>query len=127
MEDLREGEFPYPDLFDMADPNGQERFARGEERSGIPGEAAGDPLHPGPSGEWDQLAGEEEPIPISGEEGPMRAYLVPRVPGEPASAPAAPPTALAPHEVEVVLRARGIPVELRDLVRRYFELIGGNP
>jgi len=57
----------------------------------------------------------------------MRAYIVPGIPGEPSPSAGNAPPALAPQDVEVVLRARGIPPELRSLVRRYFELIGGNP
>jgi len=94
-------------------------------RSDIAGTAAGDPLGPGPAGEWDSAQGAEAPTAVSAGEGPIRAYVVPGIPGEPPPTPSATSTALTPHEVDVILRARGVPVELRDLVRRYFELITG--
>lgn len=91
-----------------------------------PGTSGGEPLEAGPDGEWGSPPTEMERVPTAGGEGPLRSYLVPAIPGEPPPTAHA-PSVLTPQEVEVVLRARGIPPELRDLVRRYFELIGGNP
>ncbi|GAB4304945.1 MAG: hypothetical protein Kow0097_02630 [Candidatus Bipolaricaulota bacterium] len=91
-----------------------------------PGTSGGEPLEAGPEGGWGSLPAEAERVPTAGGEGPLRSYLVPAIPGEPPSTAQA-PSVLTPQEVEVVLRARGIPLELRDLVRHYFELIGGNP
>ncbi len=120
-----------PDLFpgegDVRSAIGNEGW-RDEGGKGVdaPGTSGGEPLEAGPDGEWGSPPAEVERVPTAGEEGPLRSYLVPAIPGEPLSAAQA-ASALTPQEVEVVLRARGIPPELRDLVRRYFELIGGNP
>lgn len=120
-DELHNG-LPFPGFLD-----GDDLLAGGEERVDIPGAGVGDPLHPGPAGEWAVEQTDHEATPIAGDEGPLRAYIVPAVPGEPPEAPGAPRDILSPPEVEVVLRVRGIPAELRDVVRRYFELIGGNP
>ncbi|MFH1609677.1 MAG: hypothetical protein ABID40_03520 [Candidatus Bipolaricaulota bacterium] len=106
--------------------NGHDRFDEGGEISDIAGTAAGDPLGPGTAGEWGPTQGAEAPTAVGAGEGPMRAYVVPGIPGEPPATTGS-PAALSPQEVDVILRARGIPAELRDLVRRYFELIGGYP
>lgn len=103
--------------------NGHDRFDEGGDLSGIAGTAAGDPLGPGAAGEWDSALGSEAPTAVGAGEGPMRAYVVPGIPGEPPPTPSAVSTVLTPHEVDILLRARGVPAELRDLVRRYFELI----
>lgn len=130
---------PGGELVDLPDeglPNGARAEAEGEPESegrpsraaiDLPGTEAGDPLAPGPGGAWPTLPVGEERVPVVGGEGPVRAHLVPAVPGEPPSPEAQAPTALSPQEVEVVLRTRGVPPELREVVRRYFELIGGNP
>lgn len=106
--------------------NGHEPLDRDGDDLGIAGTAAGDPLQPGPAEEWGPTQEGKPQVARGTGEGPLRAYLVLGVPGEPAG-PGGTPTALSPQEVEVILRARGIPPELRHLVRRYFELIGGNP
>lgn len=93
----------------------------------LPGTTAGEPLEGGVAGDWGAKLVGEERVPITPGEGPLRAYLVLSVPGEPPPAGESLPAVLSPQEVEVVLRARGVPPELRDLVRRYFELIGGKP
>lgn len=99
---------------------------RGEVPADVPGAAGGDPLEAGPEGEWGSAPAEVERVPSEGSEGPQRSYLVPAIPGEPPPTSAV-PSAPVPSEVELVLRTREIPFELRDLVRHYFELIGGNP
>lgn len=116
-------------LLDPADldADGRDELAKGEEGSGPPGTMAGDPLDPMADGDWTRTGGGEVPYVVGGREGPRRAYIVPGTPGEPPSGGEIGPVVLSPQEVEVVLRARGVPAELRDLVRRYFELVGGNP
>ncbi len=111
----------------LSDVEGGDPFAGGEDEFGLPGLAGGVPFEPGPPGEWSLTPSEEDPALVRGEEGPLRAYIVRGIPGEPLPGPPSEPAALSPQEVEVVLRTRGVPPELRDLVRRYFELIGGNP
>jgi len=110
-----------------AELDGNDPFAGGEEGADFPGTVGGGPVESGPTGDWTPTPGEEEPNVVVGGEGEMRAYIVPGIPGEPSPSAGGTPTTLAPQEVEVVLRTRGIPPELRSLVRRYFELIGGNP
>lgn len=110
-----------------AELDGSDPFAGGEEGADFPGTVGGGPLESGPTGDWAPTPGEEQPNVVVGGEGEMRAYIVPGIPGEPSPSAGNAPPALAPQDVEVVLRARGIPPELRSLVRRYFELIGGNP
>ncbi len=130
---------PSGELVDLPDaglPNGARAEAEGgPESEGRPGRAevdqpgteAGETLAQGPGGAWPTLPVGEERAPVVGGEGPVRAHLVPAIPGEPPAPEAQVPTALSPQEVEVVLRTRGVPPELREVVRRYFELIGGNP
>lgn len=116
-----------PELNGINGLNGHDGLDAGG-RSDIAGTAAGDPLDPGPAGEWDSAQDAAAPTAVgAGDagEGPIRAYIVPGIPGEPPPTPSATPTALTPHEVDIILRARGVPAELRDLVRRYFELVAG--
>jgi len=56
-------------------------------------------------------------------EGPARGYLATGVPVE--SGGEAPPTGgvYSPERAELVLTGRGVPLELRGVVRRYFELL----
>jgi len=122
-----EGERAGGEAVHPSDVEGLDPLLDAEGESSLPGLAHGDPLEPGPVGDWQPTPAAGDPDVVRGEEGPMRAYIVPGVPGEPLPGPRTDPGALSPQEVEVVLRARGIPAELRDLVRRYFELIGGNP
>lgn len=98
----------------------------GDRLSDAPGTGFGEPLVPGPHGEWGASPGGRAPTLLTGNDGPLRTHLLPGIPGEPAEASAT-SSVLTPQEVEVVLGARGIPAEFRDLVRRYFELLGGNP
>lgn len=65
---------------------------------------------------------------VSGEvrsgEGPVRTGIQFALPGEtPAGADA--PASLTPQQVELLLREGTLPPELRELVRRYFELLAG--
>ena len=106
--------------------NGDDPRADGTARSDVAGTGAGEPLGTG-TGDWAPAGGEGTPVATAPTEGPMRAYIVRGVPGEPPAGPGVVPASLSPQDVEVVLRAREIPAELRDLVRRYFELIGENP
>jgi len=127
-EDPWDGEGPYADLFDVNGFEGAEPPAEGGIALNVPGTTEGDPVAPGPAGDWDPSGAEQEEFGVEGDQGPMRAYLVRGVPGEPAGeAMDAPHPLASQQEVEIVLQARGIPAELRDLVRRYFELIGGVP
>ncbi len=68
---------------------------------------------------------------LEAQPGPSRAYLAPGVPGEPPGSPPAGLSIPTPSQVDLSLRAQGVPPELRDLVRRYFQLIrelsGGSP
>lgn len=65
---------------------------------------------------------------VSGEirpgEGPVRAGIQFAFPGE-SPAGAEPPASLTPQQVELLVRERALPPELRELVRRYFELLAG--
>lgn len=121
-----------PDLPDGALPEGvawdegAEDPRTGAERD-QPGVEPGEPLAPGLGGGWPTLPAPDEPVPVVRGEGPVRAHLVPVIPGEPRSPGAEAQTPLTPQEVEVVLQSRGVPPELREVVRRYFELVGGNP
>lgn len=122
-----EGEGADSELTNPGDAKVHDPLLEGEGEFTLPGLASGDPLEPGPAGDWQPAPAEDDPDGVRGGEGPMRAYIVPGIPGEPPPGPRTEPVALSPQEVEVVLRTRAIPAELRDLVRRYFELIGGNP
>ncbi|MGC9529507.1 MAG: hypothetical protein ACP5G2_02660 [Candidatus Bipolaricaulaceae bacterium] len=59
----------------------------------------------------------------SEEDGPVRGYLTAGVPVEPAGAVPGATPAVVPAKAELILRGRGVPPELRGLVRRYFDLI----
>ncbi len=109
------------------DREGDPAATRRDREVDAPGTQAGEPLEAGPPGDWGARFAGQERVSAPVGEGPVRAYLVPSVPGEPPSAAERARAAPSPQEVELVLRARGVPPELRDLVRRYFELIGGNP
>ena len=122
-----EGESAEGEVVNPSDVGGHDPLLDGEGEFTIPGLAGGGPLEPGPADGWGPTSAEEDSDVVRGGAGPMRAYVVPGIPGESPSGPRTDPVALSPQDVEVVLRAREIPVELRDLVRRYFELIGGNP
>lgn len=121
---------PFSDVL-LDEPENEYRFDTREHHWNrevdVPGIAAGEPLEEGPGGGWGAKLVDEERVPVAPGEGPVRAYLVPTVPGEPPPPGESPPAVLSPQEMEVVLRARGVPPDLRDLVRRYFELIGGEP
>lgn len=107
---------------------GEEEAVQGEAQAG---RQPGEPPRPGE----EPFTGEGEPrLTVSPEleaqPGPSRAYLSPGVPGE---SPGTPPPGVpipTPAEVDLTLRAQGVPPELKDLVRRYFQLIreleGGN-
>ncbi len=91
----------------------------------VAGTGPGSPLTEGVEGEWtSSFEGSGVGAWGSAGEGPVRAYLVPGLPGEPPGR-GGEPTAPTPQEVELLLRAREIPPEYRDLVRRYFQLITG--
>ncbi|QAA76656.1 MAG: hypothetical protein BIP78_0890 [Candidatus Bipolaricaulis sibiricus] len=117
----------FGELTNPSDVEGHDPVMAGEDDFPFPGLARGVPLEPGPLGDWRPAPGEEDPDVVRGGEGPLRAYIVPGIPGEPPPRSLPDSGALSPQEVEVVLRTRGLPGDLRDLVRRYFELIGGNP
>ena len=59
---------------------------------------------------------------VSPGEGAARGYLAAGVPVEPEGAPPTGALALSPGEVDLILRGRGVPPELRGVVRRYFEI-----
>jgi hypothetical protein len=95
-------------------------------------EAEGELAGLGPGAEPTPAEGEMAPEPVvdlplsvTPGEGPVRAAVVPGVPGEPSEGAGEGEFYLSPQEVELILRARGVPLELRELVRRYFELITG--
>jgi hypothetical protein len=111
---------------DMNGLNG-DRAPNGGDASDFPGIEPGDELAEDEAGDWTRTPGPEDPTMVRGDEGDVRAYLVAGVPGETPPGPAVAAAALSPQDVELLLRQRGIPPEVRDLVRRYFELTGGNP
>ncbi len=139
-----DGEFAGEDTgpaWDEALPNGMHDLL---EMNGVPARrAAGDeddaeditdPQYGGPPGathvepddhDKGMLPGvdpDESPLPVdvrSGD-GQARAYLVFDVPGEsPGEVPE--PRELSPQEVDLLLRSRAVPPELRDVVQRYFQ------
>jgi len=123
---IAQGPVPAPaELNGEMGMSGADRLDEGEGFADLPGTAAGAPPETA-NGDWEPVEGLAAPIVAPSDAGPMRAYIVPGIPGEP-PATVGIPTALSPQEVEVILRARQVPPELRELVRRYFELIGGNP
>ncbi len=65
---------------------------------------------------------DEPPVPVAvrSEDGAWRAYLVVDVPGETPGEPGD-TVELSAQEVDLLLRARAVPPELREVVRRYFE------
>lgn len=75
------------------------------------------------------LAWEGESQVVSAEvrpgEGPVRTGIQLFLPGESAAADGEAPAPLTPQQVELWLREANLPPELRDLVRRYFELLAG--
>ncbi len=106
---------------------GERPESLGEELAEEEGELAG--LAPGE----DSSGGEEPPLgqatakPVAPEvrpgEGGARGYLAAGVPVEPEGAAPGGTAAYSPEEAELVLRARGVPLELRGVVRRYFEIL----
>ncbi len=84
----------------------------------------GAPVQPGTPREWERP---EEAVgtAVRAGEGPVRTGVALALPGEPPSespAEGAPPT---PQEVELLLKEASLPPALREVVRRYFELLGG--
>jgi len=65
---------------------------------------------------------DEPPLPVDVRpgEGQARAYLVFDVPGE-GPAEITEPREMSPQEVDLLLRGRAVPPELRDLIQRYFQ------
>lgn len=100
-------------------------WLRGEERkegelAGLaPGEDGGETTERSPEGAQAQPVSPE----VRPGEGPARGYLATGVPVE--SGGEAPPTGgvYSPERAELVLTGRGVPLELRGVVRRYFELL----
>ncbi len=70
------------------------------------------------------------PVAVRPDDGLWRAYVVIDAPGE-APGEAGEPVDLSPQEIDLLLRVRAVPPELRDIVRRYFEHVtmgvGGEP
>ncbi len=58
-------------------------------------------------------------------EGPVRTGIHLAFPGESAATGPEIPAGLTPQQVELLLREGALPPELRELVRRYFELLAG--
>lgn len=106
--------------------------AVGEEGPPVPGEQ---PAPPGaePAEQEGALAGLAPPVAagparevavdVRPGEGEARGYLAAGVPVEPEGAPPTGSLALSPGEVELILRGRGVPPELRGVVRHYFEIL----
>ncbi len=122
---LPEGVGGLPELNGVqGDPTAQGGFP-GEDvdrqRGGPPGSAA---AQPPAGGESDQphVDPDESPVPVAvrTEDGGWRAYLVVGVPGE-NPGELGERVVLSAQEVDLLLRARAVPSELRDVVRRYFE------
>ncbi|MFO8034588.1 MAG: hypothetical protein R6U88_05440 [Candidatus Bipolaricaulota bacterium] len=91
------------------------------QRGGPPGAAHAEPP---PEGDFEApMVDPDEPaVPakVRAEDGEWRAYLVVDVPGE-SPGELGEPVELSPQEVDLLLRTRGVPPELREVVRRYFE------
>ncbi len=122
-------EGPISDVFldfgDRPSSEDTERPLQFEEGGEVAGTEPGEPILPTGEGDWPtRWVGPGLPTQSLQGEGPSRAFVVPALPGEPATA-AVEPGALSPQDVELLLRAREVPPELRDLVRRYFQLISG--
>ncbi|MCR4392558.1 MAG: hypothetical protein NUV94_07360 [Candidatus Acetothermia bacterium] len=96
-----------------------------DQEGDLAGKSPGGPLAGGEGDQAPPSSGAAVPLPVNPGEGPARAYVVTGVPGEPPASGEAGQPGLAPYEVDLVLRARDIPAELQDRVRRYFELITG--
>ncbi len=101
------------------------------EAGGPPGRGQVDP-HTSDGHAVDELGIDADltPVAVRGEDGAWRTYLVVDVPSEsPGEREGA--VELTPKEVDLLLRARSIPPELRDVVQRYFENVtreaGGAP
>ncbi|MBC7092485.1 hypothetical protein H5T53_00495 [Candidatus Bipolaricaulota bacterium] len=105
----------------------EEKFGEdlADQEGDLAGKGPGGPLAGGEGDQAPPSPGTAVPLPVNPGEGPARAYVVTGVPGEPPSSREAGPPGLAPYEVDLAVRARDIPAELQDLVRRYFELITG--
>ncbi len=91
------------------------------EAGGPPGRGHVDPSTPNGHalGEL-EVDGDLTRVAVRSDDGAWRTYLVVDVPTEsPGEREGA--IELTPHEVDLLLRARSIPPELRDVVRRYFE------
>ncbi|MCX7844371.1 MAG: hypothetical protein N2507_03340 [Candidatus Bipolaricaulota bacterium] len=105
------------------------RWEEEEEGLGVgAGWERGEPVRPGTPLDPPEVE-EVLPVAVRPGEGPWRQGFVLGLPGE---APGAEPPGAAPLEVgeaELVLRARELPPGLRELVRRYFQILaeGGGP
>lgn len=93
-----------------------------EEEGALAGLAPGEPstgeAAPAPEAPAQDVAVEVRPA-----EGAARGYLAAGVPVEPEGAPPTGSPIFSPGEVELILRGRGVPPELRGVVRRYFEIL----
>ncbi len=92
-----------------------------QERGGPPGAAYTGPPEEGDFAEPEMgQADAAVPVAVRTADGTWRAYLVVDVPGEsPGGRGEA--VELSPQQVDLLLRSRSVPPELRDVVRRYFE------
>lgn len=133
-EQGQEGEAPAPEA--VAEGGGASDVALGEELRGEErakeGELAG--LAPGESGtgaadaQPEGAAAQPNAPQVRPGEGPARGYLAVGVPVEPEGQAPVGSGTYSPQAAELVLRGQGVPLELRGVVRRYFEMLaqGGN-
>lgn len=122
------GEFREPTgeilLDEEAQPQMRKELEEAEEGLGLgAGWERGEPVQPGAPEERDV---EAEPVltPVRPGEGPWRTGVALGLPGENPGEEEGLYT-VSPQEVEILLRERPLPPGLRELVRRYFELLSG--
>lgn len=84
----------------------------------------GEPVRPGLPEER-EISGEAVAVSVRPHEGLLRVGVALGVPGETPETPAETALALSPTQLELTLRESPLPPALRELVRRYFELISG--
>ena len=94
-----------------------------EQEGALAGLAPGGPLARETPPPLSEGPAREVAVDVRPGEGAARGYLAAGVPVEPEGMPPAGSPALSPGEVDLILRGRGVPPELRGVVRRYFELL----
>jgi len=108
-----------PGTGELAAERGEQPGKEGE----LAGLEAGEEIpEAGPPAERRPSAREVAPS-LNPGEGPMRGYITAGVPVESGGAMPEGGLAFSPGRAELILRGRGVPVELRGVVRSYFEIV----